>query len=131
MAEQKTSAEIRQHTRAPIELKVDYKKLNSFFADYTKNISKGGTFIKTKKPLPIGTRFLFKLTVPQREAPFELLGEVVWSKGDVEEPGMGIRFIYNDDRQRGEFEGVVERLMADSLGTQLTEKLLNKQLHPG
>ncbi len=131
MAEQKTSAEIRQHTRAPIELKVDYKKLNSFFADYTKNISKGGTFIKTKKPLPIGTRFLFKLTVPQREAPFELLGEVVWSKGDVEEPGMGIRFIYNDDRQRGEFEGVVERLMADSLGTQLTEKLLNKQLQPG
>ncbi|WP_309889191.1 TIGR02266 family protein [Archangium sp.] len=128
MAEQKTGAEFRQHARAPIELKVDYKKLNSFFADYTKNISKGGTFIKTKKPLPIGTRFLFKLTVPQREAPFELLGEVVWSKGDVEEPGMGIRFIYNDDRQRSDFEGVVERLMADSLGTQLAEKLLNKQL---
>lgn len=131
MAEQKTGAEIRQHARAPIELKVDYKKLNSFFADYTKNISKGGTFIKTKKPLPIGTRFLFKLTVPAREEPFELLGEVVWSKGDVEEPGMGIRFIYNGERQRGDFEGVVERLMADSLGTQLTEKLLNKQLHLG
>ncbi len=131
MAEQKTGAEFRQHARAPIELKVDYKKLSSFFADYTKNISKGGTFIKTKKPLPIGTRFLFKLTVPQREAPFELLGEVVWSKGDVEEPGMGIRFIYNDERQRAEFEGVVERLMADSLGTQLAEKLLNKPLQMG
>ena len=52
--------------------------------------------------VPIGTRFLFKLTVPHREAPFELLGEVVWSKADAEEPGMGIRFIYNDDRQRGE-----------------------------
>ena len=128
MSEQKTGPEHRQHGRAPIELKVDYKKLNSFFADYTKNISKGGTFIKTKKPLPIGTRFLFKLTVPQREAPFELLGEVVWSKGDVEEPGMGIRFIYSDDRQRADFEGVVERLMSDSLGTQLAEKLLNKQL---
>lgn len=131
MAEQKTGAEFRQHARAPIELKVDYKKLNSFFADYTKNISKGGTFIKTKKPLPIGTRFLFKLTVPQRETPFELLGEVVWSKADAEEPGMGIRFIYNDERQRADFEGVVERLMADSLGAQLTEKLLNKQLHLG
>lgn len=129
MAEQKTGAEGRQFARAPIELKVDYKKLNSFFADYTKNISKGGTFIKTKKPLPIGTRFLFKLTVPQRDGPFELLGEVVWSQAEAEEPGMGIRFIYNDERQRSEFEGVVERLMADSLGTQLTEKLLNKQLH--
>ncbi len=129
MPEQKTGPEMRQFVRAPIELKVDYKKLNSFFADYTKNISKGGTFIKTKKPLPIGTRFLFKLTVPQREAPFELLGEVVWSKGDAEEPGMGIRFIYSGDNQRVEFERVVERLMADSLGSDLTEKLLNKQLH--
>ncbi|MGQ0507238.1 MAG: TIGR02266 family protein [Myxococcaceae bacterium] len=127
MAEQnKGGGEPRQHQRAPIELKVDYKKLNSFFADYTKNISKGGTFIKTKKPLPIGTRFLFKLTVPQRGSPFELLGEVVWSKSDGDEPGMGIRFIYSDDRQRGDFEGVVEKLMADSLGSDLTDKLLNK-----
>ena len=122
------SAEIRQHARAPIELKVDYKKMNSFFADYTKNISKGGTFIKTKKPLPIGTRFLFKLSIPHRDHPFELLGEVVWSKSDGEEPGMGIRFIYSGDSQRSDFEGVVEKLMADSLGPELTGKLLNKQL---
>ena len=120
--------EARQHGRAPIELKVDYKKLNSFFADYTKNISKGGTFIKTKKPLPIGTRFLFKLTVPKREAPFELLGEVVWSKAEGDEPGMGIRFIYSSDTQRADFEGVVEALMADSLGSDLTGKLLNKSM---
>ncbi len=112
--------------RAPIELKVDYKKLNSFFADYTKNISKGGTFIKTKKPLPLGTRFLFKLTVPQRNEPFELLGEVVWATSDGEEPGMGIRFVYTQDTQRTEFEGVVEDLMASSLGADLAQKLLNK-----
>jgi type IV pilus assembly protein PilZ len=126
MTDSKGGLEIRQHPRAPIELKVDYKKLNSFFADYTKNISKGGTFIKTKKPLPIGTRFLFKLTVPQREAPFELLGEVVWSNAEGDEPGMGIRFIYADEQQRDEFESVVEGLMADSLGPDLTLRLLHK-----
>jgi type IV pilus assembly protein PilZ len=126
MPEQKTGPEMRQQVRVPIELKVDYKKLNSFFADYTKNISKGGTFIKTKKPLAIGTKFLFKLTVPQRAEPFELLGEVVWSKADGDEPGMGIRFIYNSDTQRADFEAVVEKLMADSLGPDLTEKLLKK-----
>src|SRR6059058_6088997 len=128
MPEQKSGAELRTSPRAPIELKVDYKKLNSFFADYTKNISKGGTFIKTKKPLPIGTQFLFKLTVPQRGDPFELLGEVVWSQNDGEEPGMGIRFIYTNDGQRSEFEGVVEQLMSSSLGPELTGKLLNKSL---
>ncbi len=126
MAETKPGLEGRTQTRAPIELKVDYKKLNSFFADYTKNISKGGTFIKTKKPLPIGTRFLFKLSVPQRNEPFELVGEVVWSTIEGEEPGMGIKFVYSDDRQRSDFEGLVETLMSTSLGAELAGKLLNK-----
>jgi type IV pilus assembly protein PilZ len=43
---------------------------------------------------------------------------------------MGIRFIYSSESQRVEFESVVERLMSDSLGPELTEKLLNKPLHP-
>lgn len=127
-ADQKPGIEGREHARAPIELKVDYKKLNSFFADYTKNISKGGTFIKTKKPLPIGTRFLFKLSVPQRPNPFELIGEVVWSTSEGEEPGMGIKFVYSNESQRTDFESVVETLMMDSLGADLTGRLLNKPL---
>ncbi len=125
-ADSKPGLDARTHARAPIELKVDYKKLNSFFADYTKNISKGGTFIKTQKPLPIGTRFVFKLTVPHRPAPFELLGEVVWATTEGAEAGMGIRFVYASESQREEFEAVVEQLMSDSLGPELAGKLLNK-----
>jgi len=117
--------EHREHGRAPIELKVDYKKLNSFFADYTKNISKGGTFIKTKKTLPIGTRFLFRLTVPGREVPFELNGEVVHAaSGD--EAGMGIRFVWTEEARRTEFESLVEGLMQESLGPLVAQKLLRK-----
>jgi type IV pilus assembly protein PilZ len=116
----------REHGRAPIELKVDYKKLNSFFADYTKNISKGGTFIRTRKTLPIGTRFLFRLTVPGRQRAFELNGEVVHASASGEEPGMGIRFVWADDRERLAFEGLVEGLMAESLGPLVTGKLLRK-----
>ena len=119
-------SELRTSPRAPIELKVEYRKVNSFFADYTKNISKGGTFIKTKKPLPVGTQFLFKLTVPHREAPFELLGEVAWARSDGDDPGMGIRFVYTNDGQRSEFEGIVEKMMFESLGPLLSGKLLEK-----
>jgi type IV pilus assembly protein PilZ len=118
--------EHREHGRAPIELKVDYKKLNSFFADYTKNISKGGTFIKTKKTLPVGTRFLFRLTVPGRPRPFELNGEVVHANASGDDPGMGIRFVWTEDRERLAFEEVVERLMHDSLGAHVTHRLLKK-----
>src|SRR5829696_3588437 len=83
--------------RAPIELKVEYKKLNTFFADYTRNICKDDTFIKTRKPLDEGTEFVFKLIVPRLEQPIAILGKVEWVVREGEaaaEPGMGIRFLY-------------------------------------
>ena len=119
-------AENRDHARAPIELKVDYKKLNSFFADYTRNISKGGTFIKTRKTLPIGTRFLFRLTVPGRARAFELNGEVVQAVATGDEPGMKIRFVWAHDSERIAFERVVETLMSESLGPLAAEQLLRR-----
>lgn len=118
--------EHRENARAPIELKVEYKKLNSFFADYTRNISKGGTFIKTKKTLPLGTRFLFRLTVPGRDRPFQLSGEVMHATATGDEPGMGIRFVWADPAERVAFEGIVESLMAESLGPLVTSKLLRR-----
>ncbi len=119
-------SEQREHARAPIELKVDYKKLNSFFADYTKNISKGGTFIKTRKPLPVGTRFIFRLTVPGRPLPFELNGQVVHASPSGADAGMGIRFVWADDAGRQAFEGVVEQLMEQALGPVVAQNLLRR-----
>jgi type IV pilus assembly protein PilZ len=116
----------RQETRAPIELKVEYRRLNTFFYDYTRNISKGGTFIKTKKPLPVGTMFLFKLFVPALHDPLVLRGEVRWirregevvveAQADGDDPGMGIRLVYDDEKQRTDIDTVVEKLMVESLG---------------
>jgi len=121
----------RSDVRAPIELKVEYKRLNAFFADYTKNISKGGTFIKTGRPLPIGTEFLFKLYVPALTSALEIHGEVQWivSDADVtagthEEAGMGIRFVYREGASREEVERTVEKLMVDSLGQRLYTRLM-------
>jgi type IV pilus assembly protein PilZ len=124
----------RHHPRAPIELKVEYKRLNTFFADYTKNISKGGTFIKTDRPLPVGTEFIFKLAPPRRAQPFELRGEVIWTnqesamqRPEIPDHGMGIRFIFASEAERDTFESEVERLMVASLGALLYEKLVNRR----
>jgi type IV pilus assembly protein PilZ len=129
-------ADRRQDPRAPIELKVEYKKLNTFFADYTKNISKGGTFIRTPRPLDVGTEFLFKLVVPKLKEPIAIRGKVRWIKRDGEpspegipedhEAGMGIRFIYDTPDQRHFVEATVEKLMIDSLGQLLYAKLLGQ-----
>ncbi len=139
--------------RAPITLRVDYKRLNSFFADYTKNISKGGTFIKTSRPLPLGTEFVFVLHLPSatREVPptmaaadapppsepprgtsrLALRGVVRWcaSAADVEagKPcGMGIEFLFADDDERARVHGFVEGLMTDALGAHISARLLSK-----
>ena len=129
----KRGAEARQHQRAPIELKVEYKKMNTFFSDYTKNISKGGTFIKTDRPLKVGTEFVFKLFIPAQEDPFTLRGRVAWvntegesQRPDVAEKGMGIKFIYQDDAQRRLFEDVVEQMLKKSLGDVVSRRLLEK-----
>jgi len=121
----------RAAPRGPIRLRVDYERMNAFFADYTKNISKGGTFIKTARPLPVGTRFLFALAVPALSEPVTLDGEVTWVMETAqaragEEPGMGIRFVFASDEQRSEFESLVERMMEESLGRYVTQGLLQR-----
>ena len=124
--------ERRSNDRAAIELKVEYKRLNTFFADYTKNISKGGTFIRTDKPLDIGTEFVFALTIPQLSEPMRLRGRVIWTtlleQATEDSPaGMGIRFQYSNDQERRATEGIVEKLMTDELGEHLSTKLLGRK----
>jgi type IV pilus assembly protein PilZ len=129
MPDNSEEADRRQHPRGPIELKVEYRRLNAFFADYARNISKGGTFIATDKPLPIGTLFLFKLFIPTLDRPLELRGKVKWiagadAPGPDGDPGMGIQFQYDNERQREVMERIVEKLMVDSLGQLLYSKLM-------
>lgn len=116
----------RAHPRIPIELRVDYPKLNAFFADYARNISKGGTFVKTAQPLPVGTRFVFRLSVPTLNEPIVLAGEVAWIREEGDEPGMGIRFVYSSEEARLSIERLVEDLMAKNLGKALSARLLSK-----
>ncbi len=135
--------ERRESGRPPIELKVEYKKLNTFFADYTRNICKGGTFIRTRKPLDEGTEFVFKLIVPKLDQPIAIHGKVEWvvrerqepdggepaSPGEGESPpGMGIRFVYGSEDERRAVEGTVERLMIDSLGQLIYSKLMARAM---
>lgn len=124
--------ERRGGRRAAIELAVEYKRVNTFFSDYTKNISRGGTFIRTEKPLSIGTEFVFALTVPLLAEPLRLRGRVKWivqvdAATEQSPPGMGIEFVYRDDADRAGTEGVVEELMNRELGDALAAKLLGRK----
>jgi type IV pilus assembly protein PilZ len=119
----------RVFDRAPIELKVEYKRVNTFFADYTKNISRGGTFIATERPLAIGTEFVFALGIPHLDQPLRLTGKVIWitkpeESSKANPAGMGIEFQYSNDAERREKEAAVEQLMVTELGEHLASKIL-------
>ena len=53
----------RGHDRLPFRMKVDYATVDEFVVDYTENISRGGAFIKTRRPLSPGTRLQVELNV--------------------------------------------------------------------
>jgi type IV pilus assembly protein PilZ len=127
-------SERRREERAPIELKVSYKRVNSFFADYTKNISRGGTFIGTERPLKMGTEFVFALEVPGLAEPLRLNGRVIWTTPvenatKANPAGMGIEFQYVDDGDRKATETIVETLLTKELGDELARGLLGREPH--
>ena len=121
----------RAAPRHAIALRVDYKRMNTFFADYAKNISKGGTFIRTSKPLDVGTEFVFVLSIPEQANQLELRGEVIWTvvgdqATDDQPAGMGIRFRFEGDGERQALERFVETLMTEKLGSRVAAKLLGR-----
>lgn len=123
--------ERREGDRQPIELRVEYTRVNAFFADYTKNISQGGTFIQTKNPVAVGTEFAFALYLPGEAEPIRLRGRVerVVEEGDPEgrEAGMGVRFIYDGRGEQAALADAVRTLMTKNLGAYLTERVLQEE----
>ena len=86
----------RKHTRHPLILKVDYRDVDKFFVDFAENLSRGGMFIATPKPLPPGTNVFLEFALPDNSIKVKTRGEVVWArttpKSANEKRGMGIKF---------------------------------------
>jgi type IV pilus assembly protein PilZ len=97
--------------RLPVEVKVDYRTVGSFITDYTKNISRGGMFIRTSLPLEVGERVRLRITLPDGDAPFALDAVVKWTSTlrdrDKHPPGMGVEFVDFDDHVRQQLERLV------------------------
>jgi len=89
----------RELLRIQAEIEVHFKSFDQFYREYTKNISKGGIFIKSDNPLPPQTVLEIKLFLPGVKDPIDSVGEVVHTidpelaKDRGWECGMGIHFI--------------------------------------
>jgi uncharacterized protein (TIGR02266 family) len=106
-------ADARRDKRTLLSLKIRYKSatLEDFIERYSIDISRGGVFIKAKKPLAVGTLLKFEFMLQDQSTLIHGVGRVVWrrdqSEADPHNPsGMGIKFIKMDPESRS----VVQRI---------------------
>jgi len=110
----------RRSARLHHELPVAYRSVGSFLTDWATDISQGGLFINTRKPLAVGTVVKLIIQLPGAAFPFDMLGRVTRTV-DLDErggaaPGMALEFLDLDADRRARIEEFVERLRRD-LGT--------------
>ena len=127
--------ERRESGRAAVQLPIEYERLNALLSDYTHNISQGGTFIRTGRPLETGTVLTFTIAAPQLGEPLRLRGVVRWvvqpeDAGDERPAGMGIAFTFGSPEEKAAVEERLDRLMVRSLGPTAFEKLMGKPAPP-
>ncbi len=105
--------ERRGEKRIPVELEVKYSTHQGFAIDWITNISKGGMFIKTENPLPVGTQLEIKFSVPEQDEIISAEGEVRWvappSHGEFVVPGMGIKITKIDEKSKKFLEEFMEK----------------------
>ena len=87
----------RTQPRPVKALTVEFKDRQTFLKAYTGNLSSGGLFIQTEKPLPSGQNFPLNLQLPDVPNPLLIKCQVAWFRkledcrtGQL--PGMGVKF---------------------------------------
>jgi uncharacterized protein (TIGR02266 family) len=110
----------RRAQRLHHEIPVAYRSVGSFLTDWATNISQGGLFINTRKPLPVGTEVRVLLQLPGASFPFQLEGKVSrvtdFDNHANMVPGMAVEFTSVDAGQRTEIEAFVARLRRELEG---------------
>jgi uncharacterized protein (TIGR02266 family) len=97
---------------ARVTINKEFESFDAFVQEYVTNISRTGAFIKSKTPLPVGTKVNLRFTVIMDEVEtVEGVGEVVRVEEDP--PGMGVVFREVDSYSKG----IIERLLTQGIGT--------------
>lgn len=97
----------RQHTRTAINQ--EFETIDEFISEYVTNISQGGVFIRSKNPLPVGTRVTLKFSVILED--FETIegeGEVIRVENTPGDTGMGVAFT----RLTAEAKTLIDRIIS-------------------
>jgi uncharacterized protein (TIGR02266 family) len=85
-------------TTAPVRVRLRYPDLDTFVERFAANITRGGVFIASRAPRPVGDQFAFEVQLANGLVALAGEGKVIWVKEfNPAEPakahGMGVQFI--------------------------------------
>lgn len=96
--------EQRASRRVAVAVDVHLASDSHFFSGLSGDISEGGLFLSTYRPLPIGSSVEVELSLPGSNAPLHARGEVRWlrehSTGQPQGVGISFDALADDDRER-------------------------------
>src|SRR5262249_9050952 len=102
--------------RSPVTLKIKFKSatLDQFIERYSVDVSRGGIFIRTKDPLPVGSPLRFEFQLQDAQPLISGEGTVVWFRAhDPAGPGVargrGVRF----DKLTSASQQVLEKILQE------------------
>lgn len=98
----------RAHPRVPADVRIKLKlpTWDRFEAFRTRDLSRGGMFVRAKQPLAQGTVVRLALTPPGGEA-VEIRAQVVRTVGEGQSAGMGLRFLEVSEDTRRQIEALL------------------------
>ncbi len=97
-----------------LAVRLSYGTLDELVERFAVNISRGGVFIRTRDPKPVGTLLVLELRLSGGEAAIRGEGVVRWIQAEDptahprRAPGMGVQFTKLDDASRALVERMVE-----------------------
>jgi len=94
-----------------VTINKEFESFDAFVSEYVSNVSRSGVFVRTRKPLPVGTKVNLRFTVLMDEVEIvEGVGEVVRVHDDP--PGMGLVFTELSHYS----QGIIEQLLTSQRG---------------
>ena len=105
----------------PVRVRLRYAAFETFIEKFAPNVTRGGVFLASRTPFPVGTAFPFEIQLAGGEVALAGEGKVTWVKSfDPAAPqkahGMGVQFLSLDAPSRETLNRMLERKAAGAAG---------------
>jgi len=111
----------RDSVRVPVRLRIGFDSYGEIRESLMTNVSRGGVFISTPEPLPLGAKLRLRIRIEETDQVLDLQGEVASLNSGpglmTEELGMGIKFIRLSEEEEKAVDNLYERSLRRALAT--------------